>query len=319
MNKHYRAYTLGAVLIGLAAILWGLDGVVLTPRLFNLNTAFVVLLLHLIPFVLMNLFLYREIAHIKKFSREDIVYFSLIALFGGAIGTLAIVKALFLVNFQQLSIVVLLQKLQPVFAILLASLLLKEKLGKQFLFWAALALVAGYCMTFGFSAPNLTAGTNTLQAALYSLLAAFSFGSATVFGKKVLQKYEYQTVTYFRFGLTSIIMLAYVALIGVFLEFAKVTAQNWMIFIIIAFTTGSGAIFIYYYGLQRVPAIVSTICELLFPISAVFFDYLFNHKVLSITQIISALVMILAVIMITQNKAVEQKSKIPRATKEHNR
>ena len=57
-----------------------------------------------------------------------ILIFTLIALTGGVIGTAAIVKALFLVNFQELSVVVLLQKLQPVFSILLASLILNEKL-----------------------------------------------------------------------------------------------------------------------------------------------------------------------------------------------
>ena len=70
--------------------------------------------------------------------------FFLLSLFGGAVGTLAIVKALFLVNFKALTIVVLLQKLQPVFAITLAALLLGEKLKRNFLLWSALAITAGY-------------------------------------------------------------------------------------------------------------------------------------------------------------------------------
>ncbi len=31
---------IGAAAIGIAAIMWGFDGVVLTPRLFNLNVSF---------------------------------------------------------------------------------------------------------------------------------------------------------------------------------------------------------------------------------------------------------------------------------------
>ncbi len=53
---------------------------------------------------------------------------ALVSLTGGLVGTLAIVKALFLVNFDQLSVVVLLQKLQPLFAISLAAVLLRERI-----------------------------------------------------------------------------------------------------------------------------------------------------------------------------------------------
>ena len=77
-------------------------------------------------------------------------------------------------------------------------------------------------------------------------------------------------------------------------------AMNWLIFLIIAFTTGSGAIFLYYYGLTRIRASVSTICELFYPVSAVIFDYIFNGVILSGFQLISALVMMFAVFMISR-------------------
>lgn len=59
------------------------------------------------------------------------MFFFLVALFGGSLGTLSIVKALFLVNFHHLTVVTLLQKLQPVFAIILARIILKEREGKD--------------------------------------------------------------------------------------------------------------------------------------------------------------------------------------------
>ena len=129
-----KKYLLGVILVVISAILWGVDGVVLTPRLFNLPVPFVVLLLHLLPFLLMSVFFYKEFRNLKDFTKLDYIGFGLIGLFGGALGTLAIVKALFLVNFQSLTIVVLLQKLQPVFAIILAKLILKEKLENRFIF-----------------------------------------------------------------------------------------------------------------------------------------------------------------------------------------
>ena len=183
----------GSILVIIAAILWGLDGTV-----------------HIIPYVIMNGFMFKEYKWITKFNGEDFLYFSLISLFGGAIGTIAIVKALFLVNFQSLSVVVLLQKLQPVFAILLAYLLLKEKPKKHFYLWAGIAVVASYFLTFGLSLPNIKTGSNTFYAALFSLLAAFSYGSSTVFSKKVLNKFSFHTSTFYRFFFTTVIMLIYV-------------------------------------------------------------------------------------------------------------
>ena len=296
MTKPNSQLIKGTIAISISAIMWGFDGVVLTPRLFNLDVGYVVFMLHFIPFLLMNIFLFNQYKQLKTFSRQDYITFSLIALFGGAIGTMAIVKALFLINFQQLSVVVLLQKLQPIFAIILAGILLKEKIKRNFIIWAGLAVIASYFLTFGFGLPNFSGDEQTIYAALFALLAAFSFGSSTVFSKKALLKHNFLTATFFRYGFTSLFMLIYVVIFGQYYEIGETTEINWLYFLIIGVTTGSGAIFIYYYGLRRVKAIVATISELLFPISAIFFDYLVNDSVLSPIQLISAAVMVFAII-----------------------
>ncbi len=299
MKKHNTTLVKGTVAIGFSAILWGFDGVVLTPRLQGLDVGYVVLMLHLIPFLLMNIFLYREYAELKNFQRQDYITFGLIALFGGGIGTMAIVKALFLVNFKDLSVVVLLQKLQPIFAISLASILLKEKIKKDFAIWASLAILASYFLTFGLHSPSMHSDRNTVYAALLAILAAFSFGSSTVFSKKILMNFNFVTATFFRYGFTTVIMLIYVVIFGKYTEIYHTNKMQWILFVLIGLTTGSGAIFIYYYGLRRVKAIVATISELLFPISAIFFDYIFNGTVLSPVQLISAAVMVFAIIKLS--------------------
>jgi drug/metabolite transporter (DMT)-like permease len=299
-NRTQKIFAVSAIIV--SAILWGFDGVYLTPNLFQLDVGFVVFMLHLIPFVIMNTFLFREYRHLKDISLHDLSTFFLVALFGGALGTLAIVRALFLVQFNHLSIVVLLQKLQPIFAISLAAIILKEKLTKHFVGWSALAIVASYFLTFGWNLPQINAQNHLLEAALWALLAAFSFGASTVFSKKALQKYSFYTTNFYRFGITTILMLIFVLLSGKFSEFSTVTTRHWTFFIIIALTTGSGTIFLYYYGLNKVSAMVSTICELFFPISAVFFDYLINKQSLTLAQWLSAFIMILAILKISYRR-----------------
>jgi len=301
MTLNKKVFT-GAMAICVAATLWGLDGVVLTPRLYSLNIGLVVFIFHALPFLLMNIFMYREYRHIKSFTSGDILMFFLLSLFGGAIGTLAIVKALFLVNFQALTIVVLLQKLQPVFAITLAALLLREKLKRNFLLWSTLALSAGYFLTFGLSLPNLETGSQTALAAGFSLLAAFAFGSSTVFSKKVLHKYSFFTATFYRYAFTTALMLLFVLSTGMLADIPKISGFQWSIFFIIGITTGSGAIFLYYFGLTRIRAMLATMCELCFPVSAILFDYLINDKILSPVQWVSAAILIFAILKLSLEK-----------------
>jgi drug/metabolite transporter (DMT)-like permease len=298
-----RSTIIGAISIALAAVLWGMDGIVLTPRLYNLDAKFVVFITHSIPFILMSFFLYKRLKYLKYLNKSELIALFLVALFGGALGTIFIVEALFLVNFKSLSVVVLLQKLQPVFAIILAAIILKEKPHKNFLFWASIAIIAGYFLTFGLQWPHIDKDRNTITAALLAILAAFSFGSSTVFSKKILHKLDFVTATYYRYGLTAIIMFIIVSVSGHLWDFKNMTTDNWLVILIVILTSGLGAIFLYYYGLKRVKAILSTIMELFFPITAILLDYFVNGHILSPVQWISAIILIAVIIKINWDNA----------------
>lgn len=309
LQKHNK--NIGAAFVCIAAMFWGFDGVVLTPRLYSLKVPFVVFILHLLPFLGMSILFGKEEINIaKKIPGKDLIYFFLIALFGGAVGTLSIVKALFLVNFHHLTVVTLLQKLQPIFAIILARILLREKIGKNFLFWAAISLLAGYFLTFEFNAPEMVNNGNMLKASLFSILAAFSFGSGTVFGKKVLENASFRTALYLRYGFTTIIMFCISLYTGSLDGIYATTKIHWLIFIIIGLTSGSGAILLYYKGLQYIKANVATICELCFPISSIVFDYLFNGNILSSVQWASVFIMLISIYNITRNNTLQASEEI---------
>ena len=306
MLQSRKSLLIGSIAICTSATLWGLDGIVLTPKLYNLNISFVVFVLHAVPFLLMNLLFFREYRHLKNFKGKDFLTLFFVSLTGGALGTMAIVKALFLVEFQELSVVVLLQKLQPVFAITLAAILLRERLNKNFALWATVAIIAGYFLTFGFAYPRFSSGEKTGLAAAYSLLAAFCFGSATVLGKSVLQNLSFSTATFYRYGFTTMIMLLIVLFGNHLNEFSNVTRENWIIILIISITVGSGAIYLYYFGLNKVPAMLSSIFELCFPLSAILFDYTFHGKTLSLVQWISVAIMLTAIVKInTSGKKIQ--------------
>ena len=130
------------------------------------------------------------------------------------------------------------------------------------------------------------------------MLAAFSFGSSTVFSKKILGNYSFVSSTFFRYGFTTLIMLVIVLFAGHIGDFSQVTPRNWLFIALIGLTTGSGAIFLYYYGLRHVRASLSTFLELMYPITAVVLDYFVNKTVYSPMQWAAALVMMFAIVML---------------------
>ena len=202
-----KIHIIGAIAVCIAAALWGVDQIVIRPNLFHIeNVALMVFLEHLVGFVLMSTFCLYGLREIKNLELKDWGSFFWVSLFGGAIGTMSIVKALILVQFHHLSIVALLQKLQPVFAIIVAMILLGERPRLQFYFWAVVALLGSYFITFGFSSPEL-ASSNVVFASLYAVLAAFAFGSSTSFGKHALKKVSFRTGAYIRFGMTTMFIL----------------------------------------------------------------------------------------------------------------
>lgn len=254
-----------------------------------------VFLLHAVPFLLMQPVLFRSYSGLAKQGAGGLWMLALVALVGGVFGTLSIVKALFLVNFNQLSVVVLLQKLQPIFAILLAAWVLREKITSRFLVWAGVAIMGGYLLTFGFRSPDFGSGDRPTGAALYAILAAASFGAATVLGKKLLGALNFWEATFGRYGMTTLITAGLLVVTGLGLPLSDVRPEHWLTILVIGVTTGSGALFLYYWGLQRVRAMTATICELCLPLSAVLFDYIVNGSRLSVVQLVGAVLMVGAI------------------------
>ncbi len=292
-------YRFAPYAIIIAAALWGLDGIVLRPSLYTLPVPLVVFIESTIVALLLTPFFIKNFDLLKKLKFKDWLSFLGVAVFGGAIGTMAITKALFYVNFVNLSIVVLIQKLQPLFAISLAALLLKERLKKEFFLWAAISIVGAYLMTFGLHLPRLDTGDKTPIAALFSLIAAISFGSSTVFSKRALRNVGFGMGTYLRFLISSIVMIILVISLGEINSIEKVTNHQWMVFFLIAFTTGGPAIFLYYYGLKSTPASISAICELSFPLTAVLLEYFVHGNVLSSIQWIGVILLLWGILKVS--------------------
>ena len=289
---------LPALAVIFAAFLWSFDGFI-RQNLFALPSFLIVSLEHVIGAILFLPLLIRGWKEVSSLSQRGWISVLWISIFGGVLGTFFYTKALSYVNYIDLSVVVLLQKLQPIFAIALAGVILKEKITKQFIILAFAAIVGGYLVTFGSSSIN-DWDDKTIIAALLALLAAFSWGSSTVLGKHALNRLSFTTVTSLRLAITASVTAFVLLSTGQYDAINNMTLSHWGFIVLIVLSTGSLALFFYYYGLNKLPASHATLYELFWPLSAVGLDWFIRGNILSLPQWVGAILLLGAIIILTR-------------------
>lgn len=283
----------GPLLIAFAAFLWSLDAL-LRVSLYSLPPATVVFWEHVLAAFFLAPFIFKRQKEIFELTKREWIAIILVSLFSGALGTTLYTAALGKVNYIQFSVVPLLQQLQPIWGILTAAIILKEKLNKQFAMWAGLAIIASYFVTFKNMTVNLETGSGTIIAAFFALSAGVVWAVSTSFSKIVLQKTSFWTSTFLRFALAPFFALIFIFALGQQNTIWAVTPDQWIQLLAITFSTGGVALLIYYIGLKQTPARVSAIAELTWPVSAIIIDYVHFKNGLSVTQILGAIVLIFA-------------------------
>lgn len=283
---------MGPLLIFAAAVLWGIDGV-LRRSLYGLPPATIVFYEHLIGAILIAPFLWKAWKQ-ETLQKNEWTAITLVALLSGVLGTLFFTTALLNVNYIPFSVVFLLQKLQPIFTILMAWLVLGERVNKQYLPWAALALVAGYFVTFPSGVINFADNSAQVTAATFALLAAIAWGSSTAFSRYVLIGHSNTLVTGLRFFITVPLAFGFVLGFGQLDSLGMVTTMQLVTLVGIALSTGLLALWIYYRGLKTTPARISAIVELAFPMTAIVIDYFLYDTSLVWSQYLAAAFLLFA-------------------------
>jgi drug/metabolite transporter (DMT)-like permease len=284
-----------------AALLWSVDGF-LRQELYSISSFLVVTLEHAFGALLFLPFLIKTWPEIKKLGQRGWISVLWISICGGILGTYFYTKALSYIDYIDLSVVVLLQKLQPIFAISLAAIILKEKLTQRFIGLALLAMLGGYLVTFG-TTSIADWDDKTLIAALLATLAAFSWGSSTVLGKHALNRLPFTAVTALRLSLTAVFALIIFTVTSDGFGTLELTTHQWRNLVIIVMSTGAVALFIYYFGLKHMQASHATVYELTWPLSAVFLDWIIRGHMLGFAQIIGAILLLGSMILLTREEA----------------
>ncbi|MEK7594403.1 MAG: DMT family transporter [Patescibacteria group bacterium] len=280
----------GSVAVVVSALLWSVDGL-LRRHLYTLPAPVIVFYEHAFGFLLLLPFIIYSWKAFKVLTRKQWLAIIGVSFLSGAVGTILYTAALGRIQYIPFSVVVLLQQLNPIFAIGAAAVLLKEPLGKKFFGLSAIALIAAYFVTFPDIKVNFATGTGTAIAALFAVGAAAAWGVSTAFSKYALKDTSSLHVTALRFGITPIFAMIFVLLSGSTSSLGSITFDQFKYLVAITFSTGLVALAIYYFGLKRVLASRAAILELAWPASAVVVGYIWLNQGLTVSQGIAALVL----------------------------
>jgi drug/metabolite transporter, DME family len=154
---------------------------------------------------------------------------------------------------------VVMQKAQPLVAVMGAALILGERPQPRF-GWFLLAGLGGLWLV---NQPQpLDPSAKGLRAVLEALGAAVLWGMGTVLGRYLVRRISFQQILALRF-LFGLVASA-VAVLALNAEWwAGARASAWILSL--ALVTGLIALSLYYYGLQRTPAVLSSLAELTNP------------------------------------------------------
>lgn len=246
-------------LIALAAALWGTDALLRLPLAGALPAATIVFWEHLVIVVVLVPFLPAALRAFRAAPARDRVAFVAI----GA-GASAIATALFTQAFRYGDPVtpLVLQKLQPVIAVVVAALLLGERVRPGYLLFAVPALVGAWLMAF---ADPLAAAPQAVTAALLALGAAALWAVGTVLGRMVSVRTSSRDVTVLRFAIglpaSAVVLASQGAPV-------LVTPAQLGPLVLLALIPGLLGLTLYYVGLRTTAAARATLAEMAFPVSA---------------------------------------------------
>lgn len=287
----------GTFFILIACFTWALDTLIRYPLLSaGYSTLQIVLIEHLTLVLLVSPMLWHYRHVYRHMSLSGFLSLFFIGGIGSAIGTLAFTEAFHYLN---PTVVILLQKLQPIVAILLAYWLLKERIEGRFLQWAAVILLGSFVMMW----PDLRTLSNAqwhyssdtislFKGYGYTLIAVMAWGAATVCGKYLShQNIPANAIMSGRF-LAGLLVLLPMALAQSD-SLSIMTSVDLSLVVVMALLSGFIGMWFYYQGLKTIPAQLATLAELSFPVFAAVINWVFLDMGLTGYQIIGGMMLIL--------------------------
>jgi drug/metabolite transporter (DMT)-like permease len=278
----------GVVWVALGASLWGFDAVLRQPLTDTLASSTIVFYEHLVLAAALLPAAVLQRRRWRAFRLTQWIAVLWISWGGSALGTLCYTQAIKLGN---PTAVVFLQKLQPLIAVLLARLWLRETQPLRGRFWVSLGVAMGAALliSVGGGSDWTLQGDPFRASSFWALAAAAIWGSCTVAGRYLLPGVSPLLLTSLRI-LLALPLLSVLVLAGSpsspSVSLPTVEAGDILSLLLLALVPGFLGLFVYYRGLHRTPASLATLAELCFPAAAAVLNWVFLGTEVTPVQLI---------------------------------
>src|SRR5262245_29018489 len=251
----------GVVFIAVAAALWGTDPIIRKTMGQTTSATTIVFGEHVILVLCTLPFLLPALRSVVRAGRSYVAAAVVVGAGASAVATILFTDAL--IGHSDYITPVVIQKIQPFIAIGAAALLLGERPRPGF-WWFFLPAVAGFWLVN--QAHPLAPSATGLVVVAEATGAAVLWALGTVLGRYLSRELEFQHVLSLRFFFG---LLASALALRVMDEPAYSNAHDTVLILYLALVTGLLALGLYYYGLQRTPAMVASLAELTYPAVAI--------------------------------------------------
>jgi drug/metabolite transporter (DMT)-like permease len=244
----------GVVLVAVAAAMWGTDPL-LRKSILSVPASTIVFGEHVVLVLLTLPLLLPALRAVWAAGPRYVSAAIVVGAGASATATILFTQAL---QHDFVSAVVM-QKAQPLVAVIGAAALLGERPRPRF-GWFLVAGLGGLWLVN--QAHPLDPSANGLRAVLEALGAAVLWALGTVLGRYLIRRVSFEHILALRFlfGLVG----STVAMLALSAEwYAGLQASAWILSL--AIVTGLLSLALYYYGLQRTPAVLSSLAELTNP------------------------------------------------------
>jgi len=265
----------GVVLVAAAAAMWGTDALFRKPLAESTSAATIVFGEHVI-LVLITLPLVVP-AMRALFSAGTRYVLAGVAVGAGASAVATILFTQAFVKGDPITPVVL-QKVQPLIAIAAARAILGEQPRRRFAWFVVPALLGVWLIAFP---QPFEVHLSGLEPIALALGAAVLWGLGTVFGRYLARRMRFDHIVTVRFSFGLVASAIALPILGA-PAFASAHDTLWIAYL--ALVTGLLALSLYYIGLQRTPAMLASIAELAYPVTAVVVGYVAFDATLRWTQ-----------------------------------
>jgi drug/metabolite transporter (DMT)-like permease len=287
-------------LVALAAALWGTDALLRLPLALQVAAPTIVFGEHVVLVLVLLPFLPRSFRAFRTLDTGG-----KLAVVGIGAGASAVATTLFTLSFRFGDPVTpaVIQKFQPIVAIVGAALLLHERLRPSFAWFAIPALIGAWLLTFS---DPLDIGVDQAAVALLAFGAAVLWAAGTVLGRLVATRLTPVELTTLRFGFG--LPAALIIVIASGSPYWVPDLASTVSVIGIALVPGLLAMWLYYVGLRRTAASRATLAELAYPLTAAVVGVAFLDAKLDGSQWMGA---ILVVGSLTSLSLHEARAKVP--------